>query len=96
MIRRIDESISVAPQIAPEDVASYAAQGFKGVINNRPDGEDMSQPEGDAVRAAQKIETIDRRACRDAFERRFTAAHMAQDYVRIYEQLDSTRQANHA
>lgn len=52
MIRTIDDSISVAPQIDPADLARYAAQGFVAVINNRPDGEDSGQPEGDAVRAA--------------------------------------------
>ena len=52
MIRKIDEAISVAPQIAPEDVAGLAAAGFRTIVNNRPDGEDDGQPEGDAIRAA--------------------------------------------
>ena len=52
MIRKIDEQISVAPQIAPEDVASFAAAGFKAIVNNRPEGEELGQPTGDAVRAA--------------------------------------------
>lgn len=52
MIRKIDEKISVAPQIAPEDVAAIAAAGFRGIVNNRPEGEELSQPTGDAVRAA--------------------------------------------
>lgn len=52
MIRKIDDSVSVAPQIAPEDVADIAAAGFVAIVNNRPDGEDAGQPEGAAVRAA--------------------------------------------
>jgi len=52
MIRKIDDSVSVAPQIAPEDVADLAAAGFVAIVNNRPDGEDHGQPEGAAVRAA--------------------------------------------
>jgi glycosyltransferase involved in cell wall biosynthesis len=40
----------------------------------------------DAVRAALRIDTIERRNCRAAFERRFTANRMATDYLRIYEQ----------
>lgn len=52
MIRKIDDSISVAPQIRPEDVAALAAAGFKGVVNNRPDDEELGQPEGEAIRAA--------------------------------------------
>lgn len=52
MIRRIDDSISVAPQITPEDVAEIAAAGFTAIINNRPDDEEGGQPEGEAIRAA--------------------------------------------
>ena len=52
MIRKIDDLVSVSPQIAPEDVADIAAAGFVGIVNNRPDGEDAGQPEGAAVRAA--------------------------------------------
>ncbi len=52
MIRHINESISVAPQIAVEQVAQIAAAGFKTIVNNRPDDEDAGQPSGDAIRAA--------------------------------------------
>ncbi|WP_448662685.1 TIGR01244 family sulfur transferase [Sphingomonas sp. CJ20] len=51
-MRRIDETISVAPQIAPEDVAAIAAAGFTAIVNNRPEGEEPGQPSGSAVRAA--------------------------------------------
>ena len=52
MIRQINESISVAPQIAVEHVAEIAAAGYKTIVNNRPDDEDAGQPSGDAIRAA--------------------------------------------
>ena len=52
MIRHINESISVAPQIAVDQVAEIAAAGFKTIVNNRPDDEDAGQPSGDAIRAA--------------------------------------------
>ena len=52
MIRKIDEQISVAPQIAPEDVAGFADAGFTAIVNNRPEGEELGQPTGAAVRAA--------------------------------------------
>ena len=52
MIRFIDDSISVAPQIAPEDMAMLAEQGFGFVINNRPDAEESGQPSGAVMRAA--------------------------------------------
>jgi len=51
-IRRIDDRISVAPQIDPEDLAGIASAGFVAIINNRPDGEETGQPAGDAIRTA--------------------------------------------
>ena len=51
-IRRIDERVSVAPQIAAEDVPAIKAAGFVAIINNRPDGEEPRQPEAAAIRAA--------------------------------------------
>jgi glycosyltransferase involved in cell wall biosynthesis len=39
----------------------------------------------DAIAAVQKVGSIDRRTCRAAFEERFTARRMAQDYLAIYE-----------
>jgi glycosyltransferase involved in cell wall biosynthesis len=41
----------------------------------------------DAVQAAQRIESIDRKRCRDAFERRFTAARMAENYLGAYQRV---------
>jgi glycosyltransferase involved in cell wall biosynthesis len=40
-----------------------------------------------AVRAVEKIETLDRGLCRREFEQRFTAPRMARDYAAIYERL---------
>ena len=39
-----------------------------------------------AVAATKRIDSIDRRACRASFERRFDVARMAVDYVRLYEE----------
>lgn len=52
MIRRIDDSISVAPQISVEDIAAIKAAGFTAIVNNRPDDEQDGQPAGDTIRAA--------------------------------------------
>jgi len=41
----------------------------------------------DGVKAVQKISTINRRLCRATFEQRFTASIMAQNYLRIYDQI---------
>ncbi|MES2940742.1 MAG: glycosyltransferase family 4 protein [Pseudomonadota bacterium] len=40
-----------------------------------------------AIAAARDIGRIDRRACRDAFERRFTTRVMAQNYLQAYREL---------
>jgi len=41
----------------------------------------------EAVRAARKVHTIDRQGCRNAFERRFTAARMTESYLAAYRQI---------
>jgi uncharacterized protein (TIGR01244 family) len=50
--RRVTDDISVSPQIAAADVEAAARQGFKTIINNRPDGEDPAQPSGHEIEAA--------------------------------------------
>ena len=52
--RHITDDLSVAPQIGVADVAEAARQGFTTIINNRPDGEDPSQPPGAEIEAAAK------------------------------------------
>jgi uncharacterized protein (TIGR01244 family) len=59
MFIRITESVSVAPQIAPQDVALAAAQGFRTIVNNRPDGESMDQPPGADIAAACAAAGVD-------------------------------------
>jgi hypothetical protein len=39
------------------------------------------------VAAIQRIPEIDRRRCRQTFEQRFSVERMAQDYLRVYEQM---------
>lgn len=51
-LKRINDAVSVAPQIAPEDLQALKQMGFVAVVNNRPDGESPDQPSGDDIRAA--------------------------------------------
>jgi len=51
-IRPLTDTLSVSPQIAPSDLATLAARGFRTVINNRPDGEEPGQPTSAAIAAA--------------------------------------------
>lgn len=62
MFRKIDDSISVAGQVSPEDIAAAAAQGFTMVINNRPDDEQPGQPSGADLRAAAEAAGLKYRA----------------------------------
>lgn len=57
--RRVTDDLSVSPQIALEDLARAKAEGFKLVINNRPDGEDPSQPTSAEVEAAARALGLD-------------------------------------
>jgi uncharacterized protein (TIGR01244 family) len=53
-LKRINEHVTVSPQIRPEDIATLKAQGFTTIINNRPDGESPDQPTSDEMlQAAQ-------------------------------------------
>ena len=49
---KLTHSVSVSPQIAESDLDALAAQGYRSVINNRPDGESQQQPASDAIAAA--------------------------------------------
>ncbi|HEY9217139.1 MAG TPA: TIGR01244 family sulfur transferase, partial [Phenylobacterium sp.] len=50
--RRVTDQLSVAPQITLDDVAEAARQGFRTIINNRPDGEEPGQPTSAQFEAA--------------------------------------------
>lgn len=57
--RRVTDSLSVSPQITEADIGRAAAEGFVLVINNRPDGEDPSQPTSAAIEAAARAAGLD-------------------------------------
>ncbi len=42
-----------------------------------------------AVIALDKVKNLDRKSCRESFEKRFTAKRMAEEYVRVYQKLTS-------
>jgi sulfide:quinone oxidoreductase len=51
-IAKLTPFLSVSPQIAEADLGALAAQGFRAVINNRPDGEAEDQPSNASLAAA--------------------------------------------
>ena len=59
MFRKINDMISVSPQITLDDIASAKAEGVTLIINNRPDGEDPAAPQGADIEAAASAAGID-------------------------------------
>ena len=50
--KKLDDAITVAYQIAVEDVQAIRDQGFTVLMCNRPDGEDPGQPLWEDVKSA--------------------------------------------
>lgn len=50
--RRVTDQLSVSPQISLADVDEAARQGFRLIVNNRPDGEEPGQPPSREFEAA--------------------------------------------
>jgi uncharacterized protein (TIGR01244 family) len=61
-LRQITPELSVSPQITPEDLPDLAAQGFRVVINNRPDAEVGPDEDGAAMQAAAAAAGMEYRA----------------------------------
>lgn len=53
-IKQIAENLSVSGSLVPDDIATAASLGFKGLINNRPDGEAADQASNAVLEAAAK------------------------------------------
>ena len=53
-LKRINDTVSVSPQISVADIAALKAAGFTTIVNNRPDGESPDQPSGAEIEAAAK------------------------------------------
>lgn len=50
--RTLNENILVSPQLTLDDVTAAAAEGVMMIVNNRPDGEEPSAPQGEDIAAA--------------------------------------------
>jgi uncharacterized protein (TIGR01244 family) len=55
-IRQVSGRFAVAPQISPADFSAIYAQGYRHIINNRPDGEERDQPTSQEIEAAARKE----------------------------------------
>lgn len=61
MHRLLDEKTLVGGQITPEHVSTLKDLGVTMIVNNRPDGEDVGQPESNDIEAAAKEAGIEYR-----------------------------------
>ncbi len=55
---QLTPQLHVASQISKEDIPTIAAQGFKVILNNRPDGEGEGQPLAAEIEAEAKAHGI--------------------------------------
>lgn len=60
-IRKLDENVSVSPQLRPEEITELATLGFRSVICNRPDGEEPGQPGFAEIEAAARQHGLEAR-----------------------------------
>lgn len=59
--KRLTDTLSVASQIDSSDIAMLATQGFRSVVNNRPDGEAGDQPDSESLASAARQAGLDYR-----------------------------------
>jgi uncharacterized protein (TIGR01244 family) len=57
--RDVTSDFAVSPQIEAADVAAARAEGFRLIINNRPDGEAPGQPASAEIEAAARAEGLE-------------------------------------
>ncbi|MDF1831662.1 MAG: TIGR01244 family sulfur transferase [Porticoccaceae bacterium] len=56
--KQLTPQLHVAAQISKDDIPAIAAQGFKVILNNRPDGEGEGQPPAAEIEAAAKAHGV--------------------------------------
>ena len=52
--KQLTANLAVRPQVQPAEIAELAAQGYKGIINARPDNEEPGQPKSADLEAEAK------------------------------------------
>lgn len=57
--RQLSDGAFASPQIEIEDIAAARELGIGLIVNNRPDGEDPSAPQGDEIEAAARAAGLD-------------------------------------
>ncbi len=55
---KLTETVAASPQVYAADMQAIADEGYKVVINNRPDAEALDQPSSDDLKAAAEAEGL--------------------------------------
>jgi glycosyltransferase involved in cell wall biosynthesis len=67
-------------------VIAFRGGSVREVIDHGVTGFVVNSTE-EAIEAAARVHTLDRRSCRAVFERRFTVSRMAEQYLDVYERI---------
>lgn len=59
--KRLSDRLAVTPQIDPADMQALADAGYRSIISNRPDGEDLGQPSWATIESAARDAGMDAR-----------------------------------
>ncbi|MEO0462304.1 MAG: TIGR01244 family sulfur transferase [Pseudomonadota bacterium] len=57
--RQLSDSVFASPQIDEDDIAAAKDLGVGLIVNNRPDGEEPSAPQGEEIEAAARAAGMD-------------------------------------
>lgn len=60
-IKKLNDRMTVSPQITVADIPAIRAAGFKGIMCNRPDGEQIGQPAWSEIEAAARAAGLETR-----------------------------------
>lgn len=58
-LRRITEDLTVSPQIEADNVHQIAGAGFRSIMCNRPDGEELGQTDYETIAEAARQEGLE-------------------------------------
>jgi uncharacterized protein (TIGR01244 family) len=78
-VTKVNETLSVSTQPDLADFETFAKQGYVALINNRPDGEEASQPDSAAEQAAAQAAGLEYRHIP------VTGANLTIDDVRAFQ-----------
>ncbi|OAV32175.1 Sulfide-quinone reductase [Moraxella catarrhalis] len=80
----MSELITISGQITVDDVKALADQGYKTLVNNRPDNEEPNQPLSDEIAKAAKEHDIEYRQI--PFSGGMLEMHHVQEFADFYNQ----------